>query len=565
MPVVNVRLSRLKSSFPDYGLSEVIEEIPYLGLDIEDIDEREDIIKIEFNPNRPDYGSENGIIRGLRGILGIELGSPRIKTIQPSDKSIFVERSLEKIRPFIYGLIARRELLLSEIELTQLISLQEDLHNGLGRKRKKASMGIHDFDKINFPLQYRLEDINRKFKPLGSEQELSLARVLKETETGKKYGHLIDGSNLVPLLTDCNDDVISFPPITNGALTKVDTNTRNLMVEVTGKNPKSAKQMLALIAYELADMGFELFHLFIHSPLEGKVLSPNLEPIIIEVEAIQINDLLGLNLPEAKIIECLNKCRCDGLVERPGVIRCIAPNYRIDLFDSCDVVEEVAIGYGIMNLKPDKPSEYLDGNKESHSIIFEKLTEILIGLGFIQIVNPSIISRNIMEKSLVLDKHSVSELIWLNDSKNSEYELLRTRLIPSMINTLSVNIHEKYPQKLFEIGKVFRANGNSAKESWYLCAAIAHDNADYSETKSNLESVLRYCFNKSVTTPRVQLPYFLDGHAAQISLDNKTIGCIGEVHPQVLENFAMRTLVGMFEIDISQIMEILNLNKQSFF
>ena len=565
MPIVNVRFDALERSFPGFSLTKLIEEIPYLGLDIEAIDERERIVKIEFNPNRPDFASENGIIRGLKGILRIELGMPSIKTIQQSEKSVYVDKDLVNIRPFFYGLIATRGIPLSEIEMTQLIAMQEDLHNGLGRKRKKSSIGIHNIDELTFPLQYGLTDKNRKFKPLDSNLELSIEKILKESAIGNRYGHLINSYDRVPILTDYNDNIVSFPPIINGALTKVDTDTRNLMVEVTGTNSKSARQMLALFTYELADMGFELFSLSVQSPVEGEIFSPNLESIILEAEIVQINNLLGLDLTQNKIIDCLRKCRCDGFVKRAGVIKCVAPSYRIDLFDSNDVIEEVAIGYGIINLKPDKPSEYFGGNKNSLSLVLDKLRDVLIGLGFVEIVNPSIISRNILERALTLDNDLISKLIWLGDTKNSEYEVLRTSLVPSMINTLSVNIHEKYPQKLFEIGKIFRTNENSVKESWSLCAAIAHDNADYSETKSNLESIFKYCFDKSVSTPRIQIPYFLNGHSALINMDAKFIGYIGEVHPQVLENFSMRTLVGMFEIDITQIIDILNLTKQYFF
>jgi phenylalanyl-tRNA synthetase beta chain len=134
-----------------------------------------------------------------------------------------------------------------------------------------------------------------------------------------------------------------------------------------------------------------------------------------------------------------------------------------------------------------------------------------------------------------------------------------------MINTLSANIHEKYPQKLFEIGKIFKTKANSVQESWSLCVSIAHDNADYSEIKSNLESVFKYSFNISVSTPRIQTPFYLDGHSAQIMLNSQHIGHIGEVHPQVLENFNMKSLVSMFEIDMSNVIHVLRLNERHFF
>jgi len=565
MPVVNVRISALSRSFPDSSSERLIEEIPYLGLDIEAIDERTGIIKIEFNPNRPDFASENGVIRGLKGIMGVKLGIPSINTIQPSGKSILVNNNMGCVRPVIYGLVAKRARPLADVELTQLIAMQEDLHNGLGRKRKKSSIGIHNYDVLTFPLHYGLANKNKKFVPLDSRVELTIEQILNETKIGSTYGHLINNQELVPILNDDSDIVISIPPIINGAKTKVDAVTRNLFVEVTGTNSKSAREMLAIISYELADMGFELFSLDIRSPLEGDTVSPNLEPIMIEARLDQINNLLGLNLEPDKVIECLRKCRCDGLFSSAGIVKCIAPSYRIDLFEANDVVEEVAIGYGIRNLNPDMPSEYFGGKKNSQTIVFDRISEVLIGLGFIQIINPSIIPKQIIDQALIHDKDSISELIWLEDSKNSEVEVLRTSLVPSMVNTLSVNIHEKYPQKLFEIGKTIRTEGNLVQESWSLCVSISHDNADYSEIKSNLESLFKYCFDKPVNTPRVRKPFYLDGHSALVLLDSKPIGHIGEIHPQVLENFNMKTLVSVFEIDISNAIQILHLNEHHFF
>lgn len=565
MPVVNVRISSLTRHFPRSSIEKLTEDIPFLGLDIEAIDERNGIIKIEFNPNRPDYASENGIIRGLKGILGEELGLPRIREIRSSGDSIFVDKNLADSRPMIYGLVAKRNVHLDDVELTQLIAMQEDLHNGLGRRRKKSSIGIHNYDALTFPLHYVLAPRTRKFFPLDSQVELTVEQILCDTNIGRSYGHLIGDRESAPVLKDDSDFVVSVPPIINGAKTRVDTDTRNLFVEVTGTNSKSAREMLSIFSYELADMGFDLFSLDIHSPFEGVVVSPNLEPITIEAEIDQINKLLGLCLTPGKVIESLRKCRCDGIVNNTGFVKCIAPSYRIDMFEANDVLEEVAIGYGINNLQPDTPSEYFGGKKNIQSLVFDKISEVLVGLGFLEIVNPSIISKRILDDALVHAKDSNAELIWLGDSKNSEFEILRSSLIPSMINTLSINIHEKYPQKLFEIGKIFRTEANSVRENWSLCVSIAHDNTDYSEIKSKLESVFRYCFDLPVSTPRDRTQFYLDGHSAQILLTSKRIGHIGEVHPQVLENFNMKTLVSLFEIDISRVIQILGLNERRFF
>src|SRR5919107_4825110 len=126
MPVVKVRLSKLSNSFPHISLDEVIEQLPYIGLDIEGIDKENDVIRLEFNPNRPDFASENGILRSLNGLFEIEIGLPKIESIKESDYVIDVDETVTNIRPIIYGFVAKRKYSINSFEISQLISMQED-------------------------------------------------------------------------------------------------------------------------------------------------------------------------------------------------------------------------------------------------------------------------------------------------------------------------------------------------------------------------------------------------------------------------------------------------------
>jgi len=561
MPVVNVRPSLLSKIFSKRKLDEIIEKLPYLGLDIEGIDKINDKIRIEFNPNRPDFSSENGIVRALKGILNIELGPPIVQDLRPSSDIIKVDERLKDVRPIIYGLIAKRDFPITHEELTQLISMQEDLQNGLGRKRKKSSIGIHNYDALTFPLFYKGVPRQIKFVPLDGNKEYSLDNILTDFEVGKKYGHILEKFDIVPILLDSKDTVVSFPPIINGSTTKVDLLTSNLFVEVTSVNSKSALDILSIISFELSDMGFDLYSLEVSSPFCGKIVTPILEPHRLQVDFDFINKILGLELTCNEVLVCLQRSRCEGIDKGNGKLECIIPSYRIDLFDKVDICEEVAIGYGIYNLEPSYPSSYFPGRKNSQSIIFDKVRDILIGLEFMEIINPNIISKNLFKNVFFGDEHADKQLITLGDSKNTEFEVLRSSLIPSLINTFSNNIHEKYPQKLFEIGKTFFTTNKEISENWSLCVSIAHNTTDYTEIKSSLESFMRYCFNAFVTTPRCEVKYFLPGHSARIVLNDEVIGEIGEIHPQILENLSLRTLVTIFEFNLSAVVKILRLDQ----
>ncbi|HYP42980.1 MAG TPA: hypothetical protein VEQ18_03065, partial [Candidatus Nitrosocosmicus sp.] len=99
MPVVDVRLTTLSDSFPNIQLKEIIEKMPYIGLDIEGVDENKGTIRVEFNPNRPDYSSEIGIMRARQALFEKEVGMPQITDIEESDYVISVDETVDTIRP----------------------------------------------------------------------------------------------------------------------------------------------------------------------------------------------------------------------------------------------------------------------------------------------------------------------------------------------------------------------------------------------------------------------------------------------------------------------------------
>ncbi|ABK76723.1 phenylalanyl-tRNA synthetase beta subunit [Cenarchaeum symbiosum A] len=105
------------------------EAIPYLGLDIED--RSGDRLRVEYSPNRPDYSTDYGIAMGLQGLLGVRRGMAQLR-IRDGKYSIKADTSVSKIRPYVTCIAAKgRDV--DDSLLKQLISMQEDLHAGLGR------------------------------------------------------------------------------------------------------------------------------------------------------------------------------------------------------------------------------------------------------------------------------------------------------------------------------------------------------------------------------------------------------------------------------------------------
>ena len=211
MPVVTIYFDRIYSMLKgEIDRDELLDKIPYLGLDIEEI--HESYFKLEYNPNRPDFSTDYGIATGLQGLLGIKKGIQKTIIKKKGKFAIKVDSSVTKIRPYVTGLIATNGKL-DDFSIKQLMNMQEDLHFGIGRKRKKSSIGLHDADKISFPLTYLTRSKEHKFVPLNSNTEQTIDEILTNTEVGQNYGWILDDAKNVPIIIDSEQNTISFQPI----------------------------------------------------------------------------------------------------------------------------------------------------------------------------------------------------------------------------------------------------------------------------------------------------------------------------------------------------------------
>ena len=540
MPVVALYFSRLQKLIGKVSKKQISELLPFLGLDIESEDDQR--IRVEYSPNRPDYSTDFGIAIGLQGLFGIKTGAIKLKIKNSKNYSITVKPDVSKIRPFVTGIIAKNGKIDEKI-LEQLIQMQEDLHMGIGRKRKKSSIGIHDLDKISFPLIYTTTNKNHKFIPLNSEKELTISKIIADTETGKDYGHLLGQSSQVPVIIDANQKTVSFPPIINAAITTVTPKTKNLFVEVTGINKEDAEDMLSVVATILQSAGFTLEHIQISG---AKNSSPKLQEKKMLVDVSLINQTLGLNLNTSKIITSLKKSRLNAMSKGKNII-CTIPVYRFDIFGPMDLVEEVALGYGIQNFEPTISPSQTIGQINPISLQLKSLNQNMIGLGFLEALNSSLSSKRVLYD---MTNRNPKKIISVLDSKSQEHTILRDSILPGLIENLSRNIHESYPQKMFETGGIFNLD-NPISEKTNLSAISAHKDANFTEIKSVLQTALKIGFGIQIQTKTTVNSSFEDGHCANIIFNGNAIGIIGEIDSKIIENYKIRVPVVGFEISLS--------------
>jgi len=542
LPVVELNINRIRKFVSGKTTrKQILDALPFLGLDIESEDGDE--IRIEYSPNRPDYSTDYGIATGLQGLLGIKKGIQKVNINKKGQFEIKVEPNVGKVRPYVTGIIATNGKL-DDVSIKQLMNMQEDLHFGIGRKRKKSSIGLHDADKISFPLTYTTTSKQHKFVPLNASTEQTIDEILTSTEIGQNYGWIIENEKNMPIILDSEENTISFPPIINSTLTTVTPNTKNILIEVTGMDKDAAEDMLSVVVSILQTAGFEFNELKISG---NKNTTPQLKTRTISYDTNLTSQILGINMSISNMVSCLKKCRLDASLKGKK-INCIIPRYRFDIFGQMDLVEEIALGYGIENIEPKLSPSTTIGQKSNMTIKTELISKTAVGLGFLEALNSSLTSKKILYD---LTKRNSSKIISVLDSKSQEHTILRDSILPGLLENLSKNVHESYPQKLFEIGVVF-SKGEPIHESINLGVVVAYKDTNFSELKAIMQSILRtnLKINSETKTSKNQELY-VEGRHADIFVNHKKIGEIGEIDSDVLENFRIRTSVVGFEIKLS--------------
>ena len=543
MPVVELDLNRIQRLVgKKSNRKKILDVLPFLGLDIESQDGDE--IRIEYSPNRPDYSTDFGIALGLQGLLAVKKGVQKVNIKKTGKYEINVDSSVNKIRPFVTGIVAKNGTI-DDQTIKQLMNMQEDLHFGIGRKRKKSSIGLHDLDKILLPLTYTTTTRDKSFIPLNETKEKSISDILSETDVGQNYGWVLGDSKNVPIIIDSEGNTVSFPPIINAALTTVTTKTKNILVEVTSIEKDAAEDMLSVVSSILQMAGFQISELKISG---GKNSTPKLNERNIIYDPKLTSEILGIEMSPSNMVTCLKKCRLDATIKGKK-ITCVIPRYRFDIFGPMDLVEEIALGYGIENLEPKLSPSTTIGAKDSVTIKTSLITKTAVGLGLLEVVNSSLTSKKILYE---LTKRDSSEMISVLDSKSQEHTILRDSLLSGLLENLSKNIHETYPQKLFETGVIF-TKGKPIGESINLAVVMAHKDTNFSEIKAILQSILRTQFKiecKTKSSSESQ-ELFVKGKYADVYVNEKKIGKIGEISNEILDNFRIRTSVVGFEINLS--------------
>ncbi len=551
-----------------YDSNDWEKRMPSIGCVVEENDEEG--IEIEIFPDRTDLLSHETISRAARAFLNSLNDSPNLD-IKQGEITLEVDKSLQNLRPVILGAVVRgvdngtnyRE---KDDFIQSLMDHQEKLHLTLGRKRKFASIGVHDLSQLSPPFKVISVDKKYKFTPLAEEKEMSIEDILKSHPKGKEYAHLMSELKEYPVIIDAEDRVLSFPPIINGDHTTVNEQTRDFFIDVTGWDERSCEACLLLICLSLAERGGVIESIQIKNWDHELLNVPRGDSKSHKVPDRLIRNILGIELSKTEIADSIKKMGGELIETRtvtngPDKIEkwadCIVgekehvismPRWRNDIMHPVDIVEDIAIGYGYDNLPEQLSAVHLDAIPLPSSNLKRRISSSLCALGL----------QETQSLTLSNKRDQFERVRWIEENKSTiisnpitkEHTMLRQYILPSLLNLLAANRHHELPQRVHELGDVVRDSENKTRLSW-ACAEVG---GGFSAAKGIASSLLRdlganLSEVKWQGINQEEGPW-IKGRGAKVIIGGIEVGQIGEIDPKVSFEFGLKVPIQAGEFDV---------------
>lgn len=524
----------------------------------------ERVIKIELNDtNRPDLWSTAGIARQLRIHGGGSHADYSAFMSKPGDlvdcgnRVVKVDPQLKDVRPYMIAFVISGKPI-DEPMLLDIIQTQEKLCWNFGRKRRSVSMGVYRSAMIQWPVHYKAVDPDKtKFVPLQCEQEMTCRQILSEHPKGKEYGWILKDKPLFPLLVDDKNEIMSMAPIINSAtLGAVKVGDSDLLVEMTGTDMTSLLLSANIVACDFADAGYAILPCKVEHPYDtgfGKtIVAPFYFQQPTKTSVVAVNKLLGSNLSAEKIKDALERMGNTVTVNGDEFSVQIPP-YRNDFLHEVDVIEDVMMGMELSAFPPEKPRDFTIGRLSPVTTFSRKAKTLLVGLGYQEMIFNYLGSKRDYIDRMNIDGKNVIEI---SNPMSENYQFVRPSIIASLLGAESGSGNAVYPHKIFEIGKIAflcdeEVTGTRTRQSLGFLTACGE--ANYNTIASEVATLLHFLDHKYVVAESDD-PRFILGRQAQVLVNGKPVGVFGEIHPAVLENWAIGVPCVAGELDIEELM-----------
>jgi len=276
-------------------------------------------------------------------------------------------------------------------------------------------------------------------------------------------------------------------------------------------------------------------------------------PVEIEASVSRICRRIGVDVPGEVMEDILNRLYIDTTVAGDA-LHCEVPAFRQDMEGEADISEEVLRMYGYDHI----PSTLMNattmaGRQDEKTVFNNRVKDALVGMGLYEILNYSFISPRWLDHLGLAENDPRRNAVKLRNPLGEDTSVMRTTLVPSMLNTVAANLNRNIPGgMLFELSKVFvpaEKAGELPAEKAALCIAAYGEGVDFYTVK-NIVTWLLAKFGVRASIAAGGDDYYHPGRKAIMTVDSTQLAALGEIHPDVAEAFDIKGRVVVAEVDL---------------
>ena len=552
-----------------------------LGKDIvEVLNLKEDIIDFEITSNRPDCLSIEGLGRETAASLNKPFKNPRknIDELKVKDKEELEGLKVDITAPDLcYRYVAR-------VVKNVKIGPSPDW-----MVRRLKACGVRSINNIVDITNYVMLEMGQPMHAFDINSIEGKHITVRRAKNGEKITTLdgqereLNENNLV--IAD-DKKAVAIAGVMGGLNSEIESDTKTVVFESAvfygGSVRKTAKKvglrtesssrfekgLSTENALRAANRAAQLVELIgVGEAVEGKIdVYPTKQKINqIKLDVSKINSLLGTNLSKQEMIDILAKL--DIKVENDMAI---APYFRMDLEFVADLAEEIGRFYGYDKLDSTLiKADTTLGIRNKEQSIQKKVKEVLVNSGLSEIYTYGFVSEKDLELSNISDEIK-KYAITIQNPLSDEYKLMRPTTIPSMMQTLATNANKKNQSvKLFDLSRSYRnikqevQNGEVPLQEEILTIGMYGEDMDFYTLKGVIENILEAInINHYEVEKETKNVSYHPGRCANMKVGTDIIATLGEVHPEVLNNYMISQRAYLAEVNITKLVKYAKASKK---
>jgi phenylalanyl-tRNA synthetase beta chain len=537
-------------------INELMWKLTEIGLTCEKLEKinGQEVLDIEVTANRPDWMSVLGVAWEIAAIQGEKVKEPKIKELAKPKKILPI-----KLKNNFKAIERWSAVVISGIEIKPSPEWLKEKILSVGLRPINNVVDITNFVMFEMGMPMHAFDYD---EIKGQEMTVELAKGGEDFVSVDELEYKLPKDAII--IKD-KERIIDLAGIKGGLNSGIKQTTKNILLHSTINNPALVRRASislglrsdASAIYERGpDKGGTIKAIkraanLILETAGGEISSEIIDikkkdfnPYPLELRLEKLDRILGIKINKEKAVKILSSLNLNPKIKGEKII-CLIPTKRSDLKIEEDLIEEVARIYGYNNFPLTLPEGKVKEEKIAYfqdDKINQELREILIGAGYSETMNYSLISQKNIKDSLSNPK----DCIKITNPVSIDYQYLRYSLIPSLIMASKINQDDIL--KIFEIDKIF-------PQEKYKVSAMARG-ISFREFKGLIDLIL-----EKINIDDYQIIFetkdniWHPAKSGTIQAKGKNIGYFGEINPQVRENFAIDKNLLAFELDVESLKE----------